>query len=141
MAKARLTESEIERVEGLLVAWAGPLTWDLLVEQVQVILKRPFTRQGLDKQERIRTAYKLAKDRQRKSPAAPTAREMSVELAAALGRIERLEAEVKLLRAQRNAFDERFATWQYNARTRGISEADLNRPLPAVDRNGSKKKR
>jgi hypothetical protein len=137
MAKARLTDDEIERIVGLLISWQGKLSWEMLTEQVGVMLKRPFTRQGLDKQENIRTAFQQAKDRLRSSPATPSASEMSAELAMALGRVDRLEAEIAVLKAERNRFNEKFATWQYNARSKGLSEADLNMPLPKVERDRS----
>lgn len=137
MAKARLTDDEIERIVSLLISWQGKLSWELLTEQVGVTLKRPFTRQGLDKQENIRTAFQQAKGRLRSSSVTPSASEMSTKLAMALGRVDRLEAEVAVLKAERSRFNEKFATWQYNARSRGLSQADLNMPLPRVDRDRS----
>lgn len=137
MAKARLTEDEIERIVALLVSWQGKLSWELLTERVEAILKRPFTRQGLDKQEGIRNAFQVAKERLRAAPSTPSTSEMSAELMMALSRVDALEAEVLSLKAERNRFHEKFATWQYNARSRGISEADLNRPLPRVERDRS----
>ncbi|UIJ81943.1 hypothetical protein [Rhizobium leguminosarum] len=138
MAKARLTDDEIERIVALLISWQGKLSWELLTERVETLLKRPFTRQGLDKQDNIRTAFQQAKDRLRSSPVTPSATEMSTELAMALGRVERLEAEVAVLKAERNRFLEKFATWQYNARSSGrLSESDLNIPLPKVERDRS----
>jgi hypothetical protein len=137
MAKARLTDDEIDRIVALLISWQGKLSWELLTEQVGAMLKRTFTRQGLDKQDNIRTAFQQAKDRLRTSPATPSHSEMSAELALALGRIDRLEAEIAVLKAERNRFLEKFATWQYNARSKNLSEGDLNMPLPRVERDRS----
>ena len=137
MAKAQLTDDEIDRILALLINWQGKLSWELLTQQVGDMLKRPFTRQGLDKQENIRTAFQQAKDRLRSSPVTVPPSEMSAELALALGRVERLEAEIAVLKAERNRFLEKFATWQYNARSKGLSEAGLNMPLPRVERDRS----
>ncbi|WP_242218833.1 hypothetical protein [Shinella zoogloeoides] len=137
MAKAQLTDDEIDRIVALLISWQGKLSWELLTQQVGCMLKRPFTRQGLDKQENIRTAFQQAKDRLRSSPVTVPPSEMSAELALALGRVERLEAEIAVLKAERNRFLEKFATWQYNARSKGLSEAGLNMPLPRVERDRS----
>ena len=54
--------------------------------------------------------------------------------------MEALKAEVALLKQERDGFLETFATWLYNARNRGLSERDLNEPLPAVERHRSDKK-
>lgn len=137
MAKARLTDDEIERIVGLLVAWQGELSWDLLTERVEGLLKRSFTRQGLSKQENILTAFQQAKDRIRASPKKSPVSKMSAELAIALAKVDALEAEIAVLKAERNRFHEKFAVWQYNSRSQGISESDLNMPLPKVDRDRS----
>lgn len=137
MAKARLTDGEIERIVGLLTGWQGALNWEVLTERVQTLLRRSFTRQGLSKQENILTAFQQAKDRLRSSPAAPSASTMSAELAVALARVDALQAEIAVLKTERNRFNEKFAVWQYNARSRGISEYELNTPLPRVDRDRS----
>ncbi|MDX0442751.1 hypothetical protein GOD94_16205 [Sinorhizobium medicae] len=137
MAKARLTEDEIDRIVGLLVGWQGDLSWDLLTERVEAVLKRPFTRQGLSKQENVLVAFQQAKDRLRSSPKTPSHSAISAELGVALGRVATLEAEIAVLKAERNRFYEKFATWQYNARSKGLSEADLNMPFPKVERDGS----
>lgn len=137
MAKAQLTDDEIDRIVALLINWQGKLGWELLAQQVGDMLKRPFTRQGLDKQEKIRTAFQQAKVRLRSSPVTVPPPGMSVELVLALGRVERLESEIAVLKAERNRFLEKFATWQYNARSKGLSEAGLNMPLPRVERDRS----
>ena len=137
MAKAQLTDDEIDRIVALLISWQGKLSWELLTQQVGCMLKRPFTRQGLDKQENIRTSFQQAKDRLRSSPVTAPSPGMSAELTLALSRVERLEAEIAVLKAERNRFLEKFATWQYNARSKGLSEAGLNMPLPRVERDRS----
>lgn len=137
MAKARLTVEDMERIIGLLISWQGKLSWELLTDKVEIMLKRPFTRQGLDKQENVRTAFQQAKKRLRSSPKTPSVSTMSAELALALAKVDSLEAEIIVLKAERSRFNEKFATWQYNARSKGLSQADLNMPLPRVDRDRS----
>ncbi|MBB4585579.1 vacuolar-type H+-ATPase subunit E/Vma4 [Rhizobium leguminosarum] len=137
MAKARLTDDEIERIVGLLTMWKGELSWDLLTERIESMLRRSFTRQGLNKQENILTAFQQAKARLRSTPPDPSG--LSPELAVAQARIDSLVAEVGVLKAERDRLNEKFATWLYNARSRGISTVDLNRPLPEVDRDRSVK--
>jgi hypothetical protein len=143
MAMARITDAEIDKIVQLLTSWTGKLSWDLLRQRVNVLLGRTFTRQGLDKQEIISTAFQQAKDRLRGRPKTSEAKEdgVSPELAAARRRIDNLVAEIEVFKSERDRFLEKFATWLYNARSRGISEFDLNTPLPAVDRDSSESKR
>lgn len=143
MARTRLSDQEIEQIVGLLTSWTGELSWELVVIRVKALLKRPFTRQGLDKQQPIRFAFKQAKTRLRTRPRKVKLGAedgMSPELAAAQRQIDNLRAEIKVLKAEKNALLERFATWTYNARSRGLSEEALNRKLPPVDRRPSEKK-
>ena len=139
MAKARLTNDEIERIVELLTSWRGTLSWELLLERVEAILRRPFTRQGLAKQDNIQTAYQQAKNRIRL--AKPTYSESLPEIELMQNTIDSLRAKIAVMEAERGRYEEKFATWLYNARSRGISELDLNRHLPEVDRDGSTKKR
>ncbi len=139
MAKARLTDGEIEQIVGLITTWRGDLSWELLTERVASMLGRTFTRQGLNKQENILVAFQNAKIRLR--TVAPDPSGLSPELALAQARIDSMTAELAVLRAERDRLNEKFATWLYNARSRGITIVDLNRPLPKVDRDGSVKVR
>jgi hypothetical protein len=63
----------------------------------------------------------------------------SPELRVASERIARLEAENQRLAAENNALLEQFARWAYNAHTRNLAKEFLNNPLPAVDRERSKR--
>lgn len=137
LAKARLTNEEVELIIGLLTSWRGKLSWELLLKRVETLLRRPFTRQGLDKQAAIRTAFQQAKARTRTAKQSPS--EALPEIALLQQTIESLRAEIAVLKAERNRYAEKFATWLYNARSRGLSEVDLNRPLPIVDRDKSER--
>jgi len=139
VAKARLKTDEIERIVDMLTSWRGDLTWDRLLQRVEKLLRRSFTRQGLAKQENIQTAYQQAKDRLRTDKPRDVAPRLEIELLQST--IESLRARIAVIEAERGRFEEKFATWLYNARSRGISELDLNRRLPDVDRDGSVKER
>ena len=141
MAKAKLSPGDIDHIVTLLTSWRGKLTWELLVDKVAAVLGRSYTRQALNAHDGIKRAFDLAKKRAREGKHAdPMPPHVSPELAAALDRVEALKAEVALLKQERNGFLETFATWLYNARNRGLSERDLNEPLPAVERHRSDKK-
>ena len=141
MAKGKLSADDIDRIVTLLTGWRGRLTWELLIDKVTAILGRSFTRQALDAHAEIKRAFVLAKNRSRDAKHAnPRSPHITVELATALDRVDALKAEVTLLKQERNAFLETFATWLYNARNRGLSERELSLPLPTVERHGSDRK-
>ncbi|MBP2558727.1 hypothetical protein J2T08_003686 [Neorhizobium galegae] len=142
MAEARLTDTEVDRIVKLLTTWQGKLSWELLLRRVTPSLGREFTRQGLDKQQSISIAFKQAKDRLRiralkSSPANVDSR--LPELVAAEKRIENLLAEIGVMKAEKDRLLERFATWLYNARSRGLTQSDLSQPLPQIDRDHSER--
>lgn len=47
---------------------------------------------------------------------------------------KRLEAETARLKDENNRLLVQFATWAFNAHTRGLDEVFLNRPLPRISR-------
>lgn len=143
MVKARLSSAEVGRICKILAGWEGKLSWALLIIRVEFLLGRTFTRQGLDKHALIKVAFQKTKTRVRQAAdksGAPNSR-VSPELEFALRRIDNLKAEIGVLEAQRDVLLERFATWLYNARGRGLSEQDLSRPLPPIDRDPSERQR
>lgn len=139
MAVSRLRPQEVEQIVGMLTAWKGKLTWELLLRRVEAMLKRPFSRQGLDKNTSIAIAFKQAKERHRRAGKTADGGDLHPDLAAAQRRSEVLMAELKVLQAEKQNFLEKFAVWGYNARSRGLSEEDLNRPLPRIERGKSEK--
>jgi hypothetical protein len=142
LSGSRLTDDDIAAIVGLLTSWTGKLTWELFVKRVTALLGKPYTRQGLDKHFSISTAFRQAKERNRKKrlqDANSSDAGLPPDLAMALQTIESLKGEVAVLRLERSRFLEKFATWLYNARSRGIPEQELNRPLPGVNRQASEK--
>ena len=133
-----LTDDDIESIVKILDGWSGVLQWDLLIGEVEKVLFRKYTRQGLDKHPRIKAAFTNKKvdlasrgDADRKVASSP-------ELQLATDRIARLEAELARVKAENNSLLEQFNRWAYNASLRSLDEQYLSRPLPAVDRGQSK---
>lgn len=145
MAKARLSDGEVDKIVAALAGWEGKLSWELLVEHVDDLLGRPFTRQGLDKQFAVANAFTAAKERLRarrgksKSTGGKANVGMAPELATALKRVETLLAENASLRVERERYRETFARWLFHARNKGMSERELNVPLEKAERNASEK--
>lgn len=80
----------------------------------------------VDRYARIKNAYSLKE--------ADESLSLPLTMKAAAERLERLEAENERLRQENEKILEQFVRWQYNAYARGLSERDLNRPLPTIDR-------
>lgn len=129
-----LTDQDIADIVSILDGWSGKLNWDLLIAAVEQRKRVTYTRQALHKYERIQHAFSLRK--QAISDGAGVVQKVeSPELQAALERIARLEGENTRLEAENQRLLEQFATWAYNAHTRGLDNTFLSRPLPSVDRD------
>ncbi|WP_445496137.1 hypothetical protein [Photorhabdus sp. SF281] len=134
MAK-HLTQLDIEKILGALDGWQGKLTWDTLCDAiVKHIGKRP-TRQSLNSNKQIKLAFQNKKSRLKGDPEDI---KIPPSLAIAGQRIKRLEEENSRLRAENSRLLEKYIIWQYNAYRHGLTEENLNMPLPAIDRESSK---
>ena len=129
----RLTEEDIKDVVSVLNDWTDKLTWEYLIEELLQRWHRTYTRQALDRHASIKNAYTTAKLRLRKSPV-NLKRQGPRELVLERERRERAETKNKELERQIDYLDTKFLCWAYNALLRGLTEADLNRPLNSVDR-------
>ncbi len=134
----KLTDTQIDGLKKDIAAWSkaeGRLTWEAICERVQARFGHTYTRQGLAKIESIRIAYDIRTKKLRETSSTST--DASTELARALERIDRLQAERDQLRAENRAILEQFVVWTYNASTRGLDAQFLNRPLPPIDRDAT----
>ena len=129
-----LTDEAIEQIVRILDGWSGKLTWQALIDAITVRLHCRYTRQALDKHERIKMAYALRKDAVSESRGDGLPRG-SGPLGDAKARIARLEAENQRLEAENQRLLEQFVVWAYNAHTRGLSKEFLSQSLPRVNRD------
>lgn len=139
-AKQRLTEQDLRTIVTLLEVWEGPLTWDLLVQRVARVLGRSFTRQALNGHEAIKATYQARKRRNRMireslRQETPATDHVPPELALALQRAEAADLRAKSLEQIVVRYREKFVTWLYNARNAGLTESQLNAPLPPTDQS------
>lgn len=140
MAKKRsknLGDAEIKQIVEILDGWTGKLTWELLIDAIELRMFNRYTRQSLFKHERIRHAFELRKN-EIPLEGETVNRVESPQLQAALDRIARLETENRRLESENNRLLEQFARWAYNAHIRGLDKDFLNQPLPAVNRGQTK---
>lgn len=130
MAK-HLTDRDVERVVGILDGWSDKLTWDALCEACTPIIGTTPARQTLAKFVRIEHAFEACKKRLKNETQEihlPPSMKIAVE------RITRLESENERLKRENRELLQQFVVWQYNAHIRGLSDHDLNRSLPGIDR-------
>lgn len=133
MAK-HLTSKDIGIIVNLIDSWQDKLTWDILCDAVEPLIGTRPTRQTLNAQERIKTAFSLKKE-QLKGGSQHTKRPASLSIAEQ--RIRRLESENRRLERENELLMQRFAVWQYNAYKHGLTPAKLDTPLPTIDRDSS----
>lgn len=133
-----LGDAEIKQIVEILDGWSDKLTWDLLINAIELRVFSRYTRQALYKHERIRNAFELKKSELSEGGKGVT-RVASPQLQIALDRIARLESENRRLESENNQLLEQFARWAYNAHTRGLDHEFLNRPLPSVNRGQTKR--
>ena len=132
-----LGDDEIKQIVEILDGWSGKLSWELLIDAIELRMFSRYTRQGLYKHERIRNAFELKKNEGAEG-GKDVKRASSPQLQIALDRIVRWESENRRLESENNQLLEQFARWAYNAHTRGLDHEFLNRPLPSVNRGQTK---
>jgi len=126
-----LTDRDVERVVEILDGWSEKLTWDALCDSCALVIGTKPARQTLAKFVRINNAFEACKKRLKD---APQELPLPPSIKIAGQRIERLERENERLKRENNELLQQFVTWQYNAHIRGLSDIDLNRSLPGIDR-------
>ncbi|CAO3376400.1 hypothetical protein [Azospirillum argentinense] len=143
MAKANtrgpnLTGANLDRIVKAIDLLPDPISWNAVVETVRGVMGHEYTRQALNKHERIRTAFD-ARKRSAGSPAAKAADSpQGMTLRQAQQRIAKLEAENARLRLENERFLEKFSRWSYHAFSANLDEEFLDRPLPPVNREPTK---
>lgn len=138
MAKRRgrnIDDLAIIQIVELLDGWTAKLSWDLLVDEIEVRMGIRYTRQTLDKHARIKISYQATKKRvSNKSGQGFRQKYCSQELGPTLERLERLGTENSRIKMENERLLEQFLTWAYNAHLKGLTQDYLNTPLPGCDR-------
>ncbi|WP_133987108.1 hypothetical protein [Pseudodesulfovibrio indicus] len=129
-----LDEKLVNKIVYIIDEWTGKLTWPLIVEAVERSLGWRYSRQTLSKYSGIKDAYYRKKDQlsgEEFEPVYYTPRQMKK----VLDRLERLEKENSRMKKQIEILTGQLAQWAYNANVRGVTKADLDVPLPPVNRS------
>lgn len=130
MAK-HLTDRDVERVVEILDGWRDKLTWEALCEACAPAIGTKPARQTLAKFVRIENAFEACKNRlkyETQEVRLPPSMKMAAE------RITRLGHENERLKRENRELLQQFVVWQYNAHIHGLSDRDLNKALPGIDR-------
>lgn len=133
-----LDDAAIADIVAVLDGWSGKLSWALLLESIERRTKQRYTRQALSNHARIAEAFRLRKgalSSVAERGARSRRRESAMDIESAMQRLALLETENQRLSAENNRLIEQFVRWAYNAYTRGLDKAFLDRPLPAVNRD------
>ena len=132
MAK-HLNDTDIERIVEILDGWKEKLGWEALCDACQPVIGVKPARQTLMKFARIKNAFIATKKRLKEAiPELPAPPSMRV----AIERIARLERENDRLKRENTELLQQFVVWQYNAHIHGLSDRELNKALPGIDREG-----
>src|SRR5450759_543410 len=91
-----LGDAEIKQIVEILDGWSGKLSWELLIDAIELRMLNRYTRQALNKHERIRHAFDIRK-KDLSGNNGGVRRVESPQLQIALDRIARLEAENRRL--------------------------------------------
>lgn len=133
-----LSEHDVTAIVGILERWTGKLTWPALCDSIALRTRQHYTRQALFAHTRIAEAFAVRKQTISQTLGdEPTHLEQddSDPLAQLRAENERLKKEVARLDKQLNDLRDQFAVWAYNSYAKGLTEEDLWRPLPGVDRD------
>lgn len=133
-----LDDQMVRRIVEILDGWSDSLTWDGLVDAIDRRLGQRYTRQTLDKHERIKQAFKARKTALASGGGA-TKKVADPVLQMSLDRLARVEAENDRLKRENAALLEQFVRWTYNAGLKGLSADILNQPMPPVNRGQTNK--
>jgi hypothetical protein len=125
-----LTDKNIERIVEILDGWRDKLTWEALCDACAPVIGTKPARQTLLKFSRITMAFNACKTRLKEKTPLHTPPSMRV----AVERINRLEQENERLKRENGGLLQQFVVWQYNAYARGLSNHELNKALPGIDR-------
>ncbi|WP_415912787.1 hypothetical protein [Neptuniibacter sp. QD37_11] len=130
MAK-HIDATDIKNVNTILDSWKGPLTWDALVEALYKKHKRETTRQALYRNQTIKEAFH---HRKKALSSGETTDSAPQSLKSAGQTIDRLRAKNDRVENENECLLEMFRIWQYNAHKHGLTDAQLNEPLPRIDK-------
>lgn len=127
-----LTDKDINDIVDLLDEWPldSKLTWELLVAAIKDSLNLTTTRQTIQKQVRVKEAFKEVKDIISSGARGISKRASVPSLKVAQERLDTKERKIERLERENRQLLEQFVRWVYNASLYGVTPEQLNEPLP-----------
>ena len=137
VSRARnITSTDIVVVIQILEEWGEQkLTWDALIDEIELRIFCRYTRQALSRYEAICNAFSTAKKTLELKGASNKQRPISATQKTADDRIAFWESKYRHAEKRYEALAWQMATAFYNAGLLGITEERLMRPMPSVDRD------
>ena len=131
MPKTVITNSSKKKILDIISGWQGKLSWSLLCERVtkELGLDSIVSRHTLLAYEDVKIAFEDKKVWLREHPISSSQKE-DMQLQDAYSRIDKLEAKVRRLEAEKTALTEQFVRWQYNLYYMSNNMDELNKELP-----------
>lgn len=134
MAKNKFIKSDdVAAIVKMIRSWPREKTgWRDLCTACKPLLGYIPTRQGLNGHQSIKDAFQAKKAAIRSK--VPARKPLPSSLAVASDRISRLNEIVTSLQEENDRLRERLVIWQYNSFKRGLTQAQLEEPLPVINR-------
>lgn len=134
MAKNKFIKPEdVVAIVQMIRGWSKEkIGWDDLCTACEPLLGYIPTRQGLNGHQSIKDAFQAKKAVIRNK--VPARKPLPSSLAVASDRISRLNATVTALQEENDRLRGQLVIWQYNAFKRGLTRAQLEEPLPVINR-------
>lgn len=131
----KLTPERVNEIVRIIEDFVGEITWQKVIESIERALLICYTRQALASHKVIQDAFaaartKLALARSR----TPIGRRARID-----ARIERYKADNDRLLKENDRLINLHVIWLYNANLHGLSEEQLNMPMPPVNRGQTKR--
>lgn len=141
MKKSRapdLTEKRIASVLDILDAWKGKLTWELIIDAVEVETGYRYSRFTFAEYPQIANAFAFKKEILRGTLTRSRGDVKDERVRAAIAQAERYKTKSARLETENELLLEQFVTWAINAERKGVTQDMLNAPLPKPPRDRSK---
>lgn len=130
-----LTDKHINYLLDLIDTWQGDvyggLTWDRVLGRFKKEFGKAPTSRTLRNNTRLKTRFNEKKTLLKKGNV-PISRKPS-SLGKAAEKIQNLEAKLEALEKENQRIFHKLVVWQKNAMDHGMTEEQLNRPLPITE--------
>jgi len=129
-----LTKRHIDYIVNLIRGWSdAKITWKQLCIEAKPLIGKLASRQSLQKHTEIYNAY-IAKKKGLVHGGPIIKRPASLKVAAES--LAKKDSIILELKEQVRGYKQQFTIWQYNAYKHGLTERQLNQPMPRIDREG-----